>query len=403
MTERLYYADSYLTEFDATVVAVDARGRVALDRSAFYPTSGGQPFDTGTLNGLPVTDVEAEAGEVWHELDGALAVGEAVHGVIDWPRRFDHMQQHAADHMLAGALYELTGAVTIGLHLGAEVSSIDIDMPDGETHLSPEQIEQLETLVNRRVQADDPIRCWFPEADELPSLPLRKRPTVTEHVRVVAMGDYEMVACGGTHPSTTGQIGPVKIVSAAPARGKLRLSFLAGMRTWRTLRANYECAHAAAGLLSTGVEELPRRLEAALARLREAEFELNRLRRERLMERVPELLAGAQALPGGIRLICAEVDGGMDALKELAARLIAEPGLIALLASKQGERRELLFARSAGLDTHMGALLKAALAPLGGKGGGRADFAQGSGPVQALEVARAQLCAGEEKLPEARA
>ena len=394
MTERLYYDQSYLTEFDAVVTAVDDRGRVTLDRTAFYPTSGGQPFDTGELNGARVTDVTVEGGEVWHEVDAAFKAGDAVHGAIDWDRRFDHMQQHAADHMLAGALYELTGATTIGLHIGPEVSSIDVAMPAGETHLSPELIERLEDMVNLRVQQDHPIRCWFPEAEELKSLPLRKDPTVSDHVRIVAMGDFEMVACGGTHPSTTGQIGPVKIVSAAPARGKLRLSFLAGMRAYRELRRNYQSAHAAAQQLSTGVEELPERLEGALVRLKEAEFALNRLRRERLLDGADALLSGAEALPGG-RLVAAEVDADMAGLRELASRLIERDGLIVLLSSAAGERRDLLFARSADMLPSMGALMKRAAEPLGGRGGGRPDFAQGGGPAGVLAAAREILIKGE--------
>ncbi len=395
MTERLYYADSYLTEFDATVAKIDARGRVALDRSAFYPTSGGQPFDTGTLGGLRVTDVCVEGGEVWHEVEGALEVGQAVHGSVDWPRRFDHMQQHAGDHMLAGALYELTGATTIGLHVGPEISSIDVDMPRGETHLPQEWIDRLENLVNARVQENHPIRCWFPAPEELARLPLRKDPTVREHVRVVAMGDFEMVACGGTHPSSTGQIGPVKIISAAPARGKLRLSFLAGMRAWRELQRNYERAHAAARQLSTGVEELPERLAAALARLKDAEFELGRLRREHLLDGAAEMLAGAEALPGGARLVCAEVGADMAGLRELASRLIKDGSAVALLASAAGERRDLLFARSADVDLSMSALLKRAAEPLGGRGGGKPDFAQGGGPATVLAAAREILRRGE--------
>ena len=393
MTERLYYDQSYITEFDAVVTKTDG-GYVALNRTAFYPTSGGQPFDTGTLNGLPVTDVFVEGGEVWHAVEGELKPGEAVHGQIDWPRRFDHMQQHAADHMLAGALYELTGATTIGLHIGPELSSIDVAMPEGETHLAPEMIERLEDMVNLRVQQDHPIRCWFPDAQELKMLPLRKDPTVSEHVRIVAMGDFEMVACGGTHPSTTGQIGPVKIVSAAPARGKLRLSFLAGMRAYRELQRNYASAHAAAQLLSTGVKELPERLESALERLKDAEFELGRLRKERLLDGADALLAGAEALPG-CRLVVAELEADMAGLRELASRLIAEDGVIVLLSSAAGERRDLLFARSADQKQSMGALMKRAAEPLGGRGGGRPDFAQGGGPAEILAAAREILMKGE--------
>ena len=182
MTERLYYDDSYLTEFDAVVVRVELRnGRhiAALNRSAFYPTSGGQPYDTGMLNDVHVTDVFVDAdGEVWHELEAPLAVGETVHGRIDWARRWDHMQQHGGEHMIAGAVYALTGGMTIGLHLGAEVSSIDVQFADGSTHMDADMIAQIEDYVNERIQMDAPIRCWFPDADELASLPLRKAPTV---------------------------------------------------------------------------------------------------------------------------------------------------------------------------------------------------------------------------------
>ena len=322
MTERLYYGDSYLSEFDAEVVRAELRNGkniVALNRSAFYPTSGGQPFDTGTINDAHVTDVFVDGeGEVWHELDAPLNVGEKVHGRIDWARRWDHMQQHGGEHMIAGAVYNLTGGMTIGLHLGAEVSSIDVQFADGATHMSAELIARIEDYVNERIQMDAPIRCWFPDADELASLPLRKKPTVKEHVRIVAMGDFEMVACGGTHPSSTGQIGLVKIVSAAPERGKLRLSFVCGMRAYRDYRQNYDCAWEAANLLSTRPEKLPEILEATLQRLKDVERELNRLRRERLLERVPELLEHAEKLPGGGRLVCALADCDAAALKELA-------------------------------------------------------------------------------------
>ena len=398
MTERLYYDDSYLTEFDAEVVRAELRNGkniVALNRSAFYPTSGGQPYDTGTINDARVTDVFVDAdGEVWHEVDAPLNVGEAVHGRIDWPRRWDHMQQHGGEHMIAGAVYNLTGGMTIGLHLGAEVSSIDVQFADGATHMSAELIARIEDYVNERIQMDAPIRCWFPDADELASLPLRKKPTVKEHVRIVAMGDFEMVACGGTHPSSTGQIGLVKIVSAAPERGKLRLSFVCGMRAYRDYRRNYDCAWAAANLLSTRPEKLPELLESTLQRLKDAERELNRLRRERLLESIPAMLERAEALPGGGKLVCELADCDAAALKELASKLIEESGVVALLGAKNGERCSFVFARSADLDLSMGRLLSEAAKPLGGKGGGRPDFAQGGGPAEVLDAARAMLMKG---------
>ena len=395
MTDRLYYNDSYLKEFYAVVEKVSERnGRtiLALNRSAFYPTSGGQPYDAGTLNEARVTDVFVDAeGEVWHEVDANFAVGEAVHGCIDWARRWDHMQQHGGEHMIAGAVYELTGGMTIGLHLGAEFSSIDVEFADGATRISDEMIARIEDCVNARIQQDAPIRCWFPEPHELSTLPLRKRPTVKEHVRIVAMGDFEMVACGGTHPSSTGQIGLVKIVGAAPARGKLRLSFVCGWRAVEDYRKNYDCAWAAANLLSTRPEMLTHSIGNLQLRLREAELALGRLRREKLFGELDALLAGAQVLPGGGRLVCAELEADAGLLKDAASKLIAAESVVALLAAKAGEKYNFVFARSADLKYAMGALLSGALKPLGGKGGGRPDFAQGGGPLEALDAARRTL------------
>ena len=385
-THRLYYADAYQTEFDAQVVALREDGWAALDQSAFYPTSGGQPFDTGTLESpgktVRVTNVEVRDGVVWHQTDGPLAVGESVHGRIDWERRLDHMQQHAADHMLAGAAWQLFGAVTIGLHTGKDVSSIDMDVPSGRTHFTPEEIQALETLVNRRVQQDDPIRCWFPAPDELAALPLRKRPTVSEHVRVVAMGDYEMVACGGTHPATTGQIGPVKILSTAPARGKLRLTFVAGMRAVRYFQRVARCAEG----LSAALSATPDTALDALRHERETDQEARRAAREQLTLAMLETLRrDAISLPCGM-LYCGHIAyGEPETLLHAAAALTAQPGAIALLSCPRKDARMLIFARSADGALDMAQLLRES----GARGGGKPDMAQGSAPDgAALESAK---------------
>ena len=392
MTERLYYDDACLTEFDAVVTDCaqqDGRYIVRLSRSAFYPTSGGQPFDTGRIDGAAVTDVYVgEDGDVYHAVDRPLAAGRAVHGVIDWSRRFDHMQQHAADHMIASAIWRRYGGVTIGLHIGGDMSTIDVDMPGGATHLSPGQIAEIEADVNAHVQRDVPIRCWFPEPDALKALPLRKPPTVAEHVRVVAIGEDEMVACGGTHPATAGQLGLVKIVGAAPARGKLRVSFLAGARALRDYQSKYEIAQAASGLLSTAVENLPAHVAALKEALKRAEFELGRFRRDALLDEVERALPDLPRLPGGAAVAARVVEGDANLIKDAASRLIRRPGMVALLAARtEGDRGMFVFARSGDVDLHMGRLLSDACRPFGGKGGGRPDFAQGGGPLAALDEA----------------
>ena len=386
ITQRLYYENAYLRAFDARVVSVRQDGWAALDRSAFYPTSGGQPYDTGVLacgeKTVRVTDVEVLDGVVWHKTDFPLAAGDAVRGEIDWPRRLDHMQQHAADHMLAGAAWQMFGGVTIGLHVGHDASSIDMDLPEGRTHLTPQEADALETLANSRVQQDDPIRCWFPGPEELASLPLRKKPTVTEHVRVVAMGDYEMVACGGTHPSTTGQIGPIKILSCAPARGKMRLTFVAGMRAVKYLQGAARCADGVAAALSadheTALSALLRERENAAAQRRE------------LAKCLTQAAVQAIESSGQNSLYAAHLSfADPDTLQQAAGEIIArQPSARVLLSCPRKDQRMLLFARGAQAAGDMAALLRAS----GARGGGKPDMAQGSAPDgAALEKARAEL------------
>ena len=394
MTERLYYDNAYLTEFDCCVLACRENGAhfdVLLDRSAFYPTSGGQPFDTGTLGNAQVIDVNVIDGDVLHTVTQPLTPGTTVHGCIDWPRRFDHMQQHAADHMIASALHRLMGGVTIGLHISGDMSTIDVSMPGGATRLSDEDIRRIEDDVNERIQRDVPVRCWFPEAEELAALPLRKPPTVDEHVRIVAIGEDEMVACGGTHPATAGQLGLVKIVSATPARGKMRVAFLAGARTMTDYRRLSEAAHQAAGMLSTGVENLAASVSALQEKLRAAEFELVRLHREQLLNQAEHFISEAETLPGGARLIARFVEADAMLLRDLASKLIEAPGMIALLGAMNGDQAIYVFGRSADVNVHMGTLLKESALPYGGKGGGRPDFAQGGGCREILDAARKAL------------
>ena len=392
MTERLYYDNAYLNEFSAVVEKIDIKGDkqiVALDRSAFYPTSGGQPYDTGTLNDLRVTDVFVDkTGEVWHEIDGKLSVGDAVNGKIDWQRRFDHMQQHGGEHMIAGAFYRLFNGMTIGLHLGAEVSSIDVELPDGATHMSDEDIERVEDYVNQRIQEDHPVKCWFPDAVELKQLPLRKRPTVTEHVRIVAMGDFEMVACGGTHPSSTGQIGLVKIVDASPAKGKLRVSFICGKRAFDNYRSVYNSAWSAANLMATRPEKLAANVESLNKKLYECERVLYAIRKEKLLSEIPSMIEKAEDLSDGGKLVSAIVEGDPALLRDLASKLIENDNVAVLLGAQNGDRYNFVFARGNALPYMMGKVLSEAAKPFGGKGGGRPDFAQGGGAKEILEEAR---------------
>ncbi len=388
MTERLYYDDAYLWAFDAKVTAVrngkhPGEWEIALDRSAFYPTSGGQPFDTGILafgkTKAKVTDVEADAaGEVWHTADREIPAGTAVHGEIDGSRRTDHMEQHGGEHMLAGAVWEKLGGTTIGLHLGQEESSIDVSMPEERTHLTEEEIALLEDTVNERIRMDAPIRCWFPEREELKKLPLRKPPTVTEHVRIVAMGDFEMVACGGTHPASTGRIGSLKIVSAIPSKGKVRISFVCGGRAARLFRTYMRFADKAGAALSCPVEKLSSAAAELKFRLSEAEKRANRLESRELLAQMATAET-TEDLPGITLCVLQlpETDG--RAVAAAVSAYIEARGKALLLAA--GER--LTFARSADVKIDMNALIKRV-----GRGGGRPEMAGGAGIPECVFVAR---------------
>lgn len=382
MTERLYYDRTYQKEFDATVTACreteNGMQEITLDRSAFYPTSGGQPFDTGVLcrenTEYRVTDVRVgDDGEVWHLVSAGLAEGDTVHGRIDWNRRFDHMQQHGGEHMLAGAIWEKLGGTTIGLHLGKDMSTIDVTLPDGRTRMSAEEIAMLEDTVNIRIQQNDPVRCWFPSAEELETLPLRKPPTVTEHIRIVAFGDYEMVACGGTHPARTGEIGCIRILSVTPARGKARVAFVCGMRAVLMNRMAAGIVDETGRLLSAPPEGITDAVAALKEKVRELSDELRDVRTDRVLEL---LESKTEILADGTKLTALWLPEGNPEIVTAAVQKIVRNGQTVVLAGAAGR---IVFARSPECPDDMAALIRET-----GKGGGRPDFASGAGNEECI-------------------
>ena len=399
MTERLYYDNALLFEFDAQVTAcrmTPAGCQIALDRSAFYPTSGGQPFDTGVLQlrdgrGVCVMDVNCDdAGEVWHTCEEEMAVGTQVHGLIDRERRLDHMEQHGGEHMLAGAVWRHFGGVTIGLHTGEEDATIDVMLPDGRTHLTAEEIRLLESDVNGHIRANAPVRCWFPDEEELKTLPLRKAPAVDAHVRVVQMGDFEYCACGGTHPPYTGMIGMVKILSVTPAKGKARVRFVCGKRAQQKMAEAYESAKEAGEMLSCGIHLVPGSIENLKKRIAELQKEKSELAEKLAHYLVADARKNAQTDALGRQIVTLLLPpGDRKTLMNCAQELIAESNTVALCAMP-GEKGgvQVIFARSADAEGDMNALLRAA----GCRGGGKQDFVQGSAEqVSVLERAKMLL------------
>ena len=402
MTTRLYYDDAYLATFTAYIterVEVDGHPAVRLDRSAFYPTSGGQQHDTGTLDGVAVIDVQVTAdGGVLHLLAAPLPEEAAeVTGVIDWPRRFDHMQQHSGQHLLSQAFYRLLGLETVSVYFGDELCTLDLA---GES-LGAQGLEAVERHANEIVWEDRTIRAYAVSDGELANIPLRRAPQVTGQIRIVEIDGYDWSACGGTHVARTGSIGPLALLRVERNKGnpstssghRSRVYFVCGARAVDDARRRRQLLGDAAGLLDTAVEEVPGLLAARQERLKEQDRLLRAMQEELLGYRAQRLFDEAEEV-GGVHLVTGVMsDLDPTGLKSLAARLVANPGVIALLACGTEGKGTAIFARSADVELHAGQLLRAVLPRFGGGGGGRPDFAQGGGVdaerlVELIETAR---------------
>src|SRR6185295_18188337 len=233
MTERLYYQDCYLREFAARVVEIaDGGRRVYLDRTAFYPTSGGQPFDLGTLAGIAVREVIDEEDRIGHVLDAPLGAATEVTGAIDWDRRYDHMQQHTGQHLLSAVLEELFAIRTVSFHLGSEVSTIDVEAPA----LTAKQLERAEDRCAEIIAEARPVQITFEDASS--DLELRKASTRTGTLRIVSIGGVDRSACGGTHVRTAAEIGMVLTGKLEKIRGITRVEFVCGKRALRRAQSD---------------------------------------------------------------------------------------------------------------------------------------------------------------------
>src|SRR5947209_15940953 len=386
-TERLYYADSHLTEFDALVTSVapaaDGRAVVTLDRTAFYPTGGGQPTDTGALGGARVVEcVEAEEGGVLHFVEGeAPQAGARVRGAVDWPRRLDHVQQHTGQHILSQAFVELYGAQTRSFRMMTDASEIDVDLRDP----SDERVERAVDRANEVVWDDRRVRVHNVTPEEAARMPLRKDTAREGELRVIEIEGFDFSPCGGTHARRTGEVGVVVARQWERAKGLVRVTFAAGGRAAEDYRRANRTARAVAALFSVGRDEAA---DAAARLQEENKLLLRRLRAaEELAARAEarEILGAADgetAEAAGAVTVVARVIEGSDAacLRRLAAALAAHAGVVALLGAREDAGARLVFARSADAAADMNALMREACQLLEGRGGGRPDMAQGGGP-----------------------
>src|SRR5438132_7994595 len=393
-TERLYYHDSRLLEFDARVIDLSERddGAIAvmLDRTAFYPTGGGQPNDTGTLGEARVVDcIDMEDAGVLHVIQGPTPeVGEMVHGRIDSLRRLDHMQQHTSQHILSAAFVKLFEAPTRSFRMLEHECEIDVALNDP----TDEKIEQAVDLANQTIWQARSITIRNVTAEQAVALPLRKEPAREGELRVIEIDDFDLTPCGGTHAQSTGEVGIIAVRNWERAKGLTRIQFMAGVRVLNDYRKANRTAAEMAASFSAGRDDSP----ALVTRLIEENKKL--ARRVRELDEIAcraeaEKILKSTALEAGNRpppLVVARVfdDRDADSLKRLALALIAYPKIIALLASRDGDTARLVFARSSDAPGDMNALMRKACEMIEGRGGGKADVAQGGGKnVSAIDDA----------------
>jgi alanyl-tRNA synthetase len=422
-TDRLYYQDPYLRDFTARVVArqiIQGHLAVALDRTAFYPTGGGQPHDTGTLAEVKVVDVIAAevedplgtsssegpnavsrgvgvGGLVWHVLDGDVPDGELA-GAIDWSRRFDHMQQHTGQHILSQAFIRSCGAETVGFHLGSNMSTVDLNRTDltpdamGEAEAAANAVVDLALPVTTTVFDEDDLRGSAPSAEK--QILLRRPPKAKGRIRVVQVQGYDWSACGGTHVANAAQVGLVKIVGTERRGPETRVSFLCGGRA----RSDYIRLQAlAAGLaarFTVGQDELPAAVDRLVAEQRALRRELGDLEGHWVESTAALLWAGARPLGRGRRLVTSIFDCPVERVKRLIQVLRTNAGAVVLLGVlREGERPQLVFTRADDVSLNVGELMRVATAAGDGRGGGRPDWAQGGVPT--AESLTAALAAAE--------
>jgi alanyl-tRNA synthetase len=392
MTDRLYYTDSYLTSFDAVVRSSDLvgdRSHVVLDRTAFYPSSGGQPFDMGRLGGQTIVDVvDNDIGDVVHIVSGSLEPGASVHGDVDWPRRLDHMQQHTGQHMLSAAFDRLAGVRTVSFHLGAEASTIDL-----AREVTSAEIDRAESEANSVVWEDRPVSVRFVSAEQAAELPLRKEPIRGGTLRLVEIPDFDLSACGGTHVARTGVVGLIAVAGVERFKGASRVSFVCGRRALGSHRALRDVVLAATRGLSVTAPEVKGAIERLQSDARDATKVTRRLQDELAVFRAAKLRDDAEAI-GPLRVVLRsepELDGA--GLKSLASAVVGESGLVAVFTGR-GTPVPVIVARSTDVSVDAAALLREIASELGGRGGGTAAIAQGglaASPDAVLDAARRRL------------
>ncbi|UCD64586.1 MAG: hypothetical protein JSW34_03890 [Candidatus Zixiibacteriota bacterium] len=379
MTERLYYHKSDLLEFDATIVDSGRHGELyytALDRSAFYPTSGGQQHDTGLLNGRPVIDViETDGGEVWHlSREPVGEMGEKVTGVVDKDRRQLHCQQHTAQHILSGVFFRLYGFQTVSVHLGEEYGAIELKTAE----ITSEQMAHAERAAAQVIADNWPVETLMVEPDRVAGLPLRKKPARTGTIRVLKIGDIDYSACGGTHCASTGGVGLVKISGVEKMRGRALVKFLSGGQAYADYCGRFVVTDRLSRSLTCHVSDLPEKLDRMGEEIKALRLELGQLQRELIPATAAKLAEKARDVKG-VKLVAADIEPFDPRLAaQLAAGVVELTAGVAVLYT--GGRLIITASPESGHDASR--LVKGLAATAGLKGGGSPRQAQAGGAVK---------------------
>lgn len=409
-SDRLYYSDSFLKTFTARVtdvrelVRVDGNSmwQIALDRSAFYPTSGGQPFDTGLLRAtspagavleIAVEEVEEdEAGTVWHLVRSPLTAGTSIHGHVNWDRRFDHMQQHTGQHLLSAVFFRELQMATVSFHLGEDACTIDL----AGGPLAQHSLERVERLANELIGEDRAVSARSVSRDEAEAMlaagELRKLPERQGTIRLIEIADCDRNACGGTHVRSTGQIGGLLLRSVEKVSRGARVEFVCGLRAVRAARADAAILRETAALLSSGAPDLPNAVGRLLTDAKTSAKEGQKLREELAVFQASAMVAEVP-IDKGLRLLSRRwSDRDRDYLKLLASRTAAAaPATAVIFCAEEGSATRVFVARSKEMRFDCGQILREALSSLGLRGGGSADLAQGEIPTDQVPALQALL------------
>ncbi len=369
-TRRLYFDDPYQTDFEATVLDTrryQGKPALVLDQTCFYPEGGGQPADRGTLSGETVLHVLEQEGEILHILENEVPE-KTVRGTIDWDTRFDHMQQHAGQHVLSQCFHELLSGKTMSFHLGEKLSTLEIAL---SSITDPDQ-DRVEACANRAVFQDREIRTYFVEESDVAGVPLRRPPKKSGRIRVVEVAGFDYSACGGTHPRRTGEIGLIKLLKREKIRNNLRFEFVCGFRTLEDCRMRNRILSEVAVKFSAGEEDLPAVVDKLLSEQKENARSLKKLQSRLIQQEARDLVRDSRdpIILGQFRERTAQD------VRQLALEVIQSPGRVVLFGMRAGERAHVVMARSEDVAFDLRELIPVVAPLLNAKGGGRPSLVE---------------------------